>query len=205
MSDTVVLNVELKGSAGTGVAKALRNRQRVPAILYGGSEQLMLSVLSKDFVKEYSKGNLQSRIVVLALNGTEVRAITKDVQLHPLTDLPIHIDFQQIVGDTPVKVLVRVKILNADKCPGIKKGGVLTIVHRAILLMCDPDHIPLFVEIDISSLEIGRSVHIGDLNLGDKLVPVDKRNFAILSISGRAEEEKISTEQTATTQSAATT
>lgn len=186
----LTLEVEKKNLAGSGAARALRKVGRVPAVIYGGKEDIMISLSSKDLLKEYLKGGLESKLVNLDFGQSKVRAITRLVQLHPVTDMPIHVDFQEISADKMIKISIRLKVINEDKCPGIKRGGVMNTVHRFIEFRCHPDHIVPMIEVDVAGLEIGGSIHINDLNLSDKLQPIDKSNFVILSISGRAEENE---------------
>jgi large subunit ribosomal protein L25 len=112
------------------------------------------------------------------------------VQTDPVTDNPIHVDFQLIKENVPIKVAVRVKVINKDKSPGIKRGGILNIVRKYISLNGIPKNIPEYLEIDIAGFEIGRNVHINDIVLSEDVVPVDKNNFTILTIAGRVEEKE---------------
>ena len=197
MTETITFSAEYKDKKGKGAARELRIQHRIPAIVYGGKEEVMLSLLSKDFVKEYSKGNIQSRLVELELGGKKITVIPREVQTHPVTDAPVHIDFQEVTEGTVIKVAIHVKVLNEEKCPGIKKGGVLNVVQRFISFHCRPDSIPKHLSIDISGLEIGRSLHINDITLPSGIKPIDKSNFVILSISGRAEEKEGASETAA--------
>lgn len=150
----------------------------------------MISLIYKDFLKEYHKGNLSSRLLEVKLGKKILKVISREVQTDPVTDNPIHIDFQLIKENIPIKVSVRVKVINKDKSPGIKIGGILNIVRKYISLNCIPQNIPEYLEIDISGFEIGRNVHISDLILPEGVVPVDKDNFTVLTIAGRVEEKE---------------
>ena len=149
---------------------------------------MSISINAKEFLQEYSKGSIQSKLIELSLEDKKITAIPRSVQVHPVTDIPQHIDFQEIGKDTSVKVSVHLKILNEDKAPGIKKGGALNVVQRIIPCYCHPKNIPSHLEVDIGALEIGTSLHINDIKLPEGLMPVDKSNFAVLSLSGRIEE-----------------
>jgi large subunit ribosomal protein L25 len=189
MTELALIGEEKKGS-GTGSARALRKEGKIPAIIYGFDENHMISLIYKDFLKEYQKGNLSSRLLEVKLGKKILKVISREVQTDPVTDNPIHIDFQLIKENIPVKVAVRVKVINKDKSPGIKIGGILNIVRKYISLNCIPQNIPEHLEIDISGFEIGRNVHISDLVLPEGVVPVDKDNFTILTIAGRVEEKE---------------
>ncbi|WP_236870492.1 50S ribosomal protein L25/general stress protein Ctc [Candidatus Bandiella numerosa] len=189
MTELALIGEEKKGS-GTGSARALRKEGKISAIIYGFDENHMISLIYKDFLKEYQKGNLSSRLLEVKLGKKILKVISREVQTDPVTDNPIHIDFQLIKENIPVKVAVRVKVINKDKSPGIKIGGILNIVRKYISLNCIPQNIPEYLEIDISGFEIGRNVHISDLVLPEGVVPVDKDNFTILTIAGRVEEKE---------------
>ncbi len=184
----LTLAVERKELSGSGTARALRRAGRIPAILYGGDKEVMVSLMTKELTKEYLKGGLESKLVTLDFGDSKMRAITRSIQLHPVTDMPLHVDFQEISGDKMVKISIRLKVVNEDKCQGIKRGGVMNMVHRFVEFKCHPDHIVPVIEVDVAGLEIGRSIHIHDLKLSDKLQPTDRSNFVLVSISGRVED-----------------
>jgi large subunit ribosomal protein L25 len=188
MVELVLAGEEKKGS-GTGNSRALRREGKLPAIIYGFDENHMISLIYKDFLKEYHKGNLLSKLVNIKLGTKSLKVIPRHVQIDPVSDAPIHVDFQLIKDSVPIKVDVRVKVINQDKSPGMKKGGILNVVKKYISLNCIPKNIPGYLEIDISGFEIGKNIHINDLELPKGVIPVDKSNFTILTIAGRVEEK----------------
>lgn len=188
MQTSIEFKAETRNGSGTGVARATRRAGMIPAIIYGLGQQHTIAVSSKEFVKEYLKGGIMSKLATLDLDGKKVNVITRDVQIHPVTDNPIHIDFQQIDEAKPIKVSVRIKVLNEQKCASIKRGGVLNIVLRQAKFYCLPSQLKASIEVDITDLKIGQSVHINDVKLPEGMTPVDKSNFVILSIAGRTEE-----------------
>lgn len=233
MTQNIIFEAEYKNREGKGEARKLRKEEKIPAVVYGGKNgEYMIAVGSKDFLQEYNKGGIRSKLISINIgnglnlptikidnkniskgnnkkNNTQnqkdtnkknekqhiskdhikLMAIVRDVQIHPVTDYPVHIDFQEVSSDTLVRITVRIKVLNESVCPGVKKGGVLVVSKRKIDCMCYPEHIPACLEIDVSSLEIGKSIHINDIKLSDKIKPLDKSNFTILSIAGQTEEE----------------
>ncbi len=195
MTELILIGEEKKGS-GTGSARALRREGKIPAVIYGFSENHMISLVYKDFLKEYQKGNLLSKLLDIKFGKKTLKVIPRDVQIDPVTDNPIHVDFQLIKDTVPIKVAVRVKVINKDKSPGIKRGGILNIVRKYISLSGIPKNIPEYLEIDISGFEIGRNVHINDIVLSKDVVPVDKDNFTVLTIAGRVEEQEEEQEET---------
>jgi large subunit ribosomal protein L25 len=189
MNNKLVINASIKDNNGTGAARHIRSTGRIPAIIYG-FDQTMISISYKEFIKEYFKGDIMSQITYLKLNDIEIPALIRDVQIDPVTDNPIHIDFQQISFDKPIKIKLGISVINENKCIGIKKGGVLNIVQRFLDFYCMPDKLIKSLPVDISDLQIGHSIHISDLKLPEGITPVTKTDLAILSISGQTEEEK---------------
>ncbi len=188
-------DVERKTKSGKEAARGERKLSRVPAVIYGGADTAMVSLPEKEFLLEYYKGGLQSKVISLNFckssddvceENLTKRVVVRDIQLHPVTDKPLHIDFQEIRAGAKVKIQIPVKIVNAKLCHGLKIGGVLNCVRRSVAFYCDPNCVPDCIEIDVSELEIGASVHINDLKLSSSLIPVDKKtNFALVSIMGR--------------------
>lgn len=184
----ISISADIKKEVGKSSARALRRIDRIPAVIYGGKEVVMASLVLKDFLKEYTNGSIQSKIIELDFGSSKITTILKSIQFHPVTDVPEHIDFQEVSENSIVKVAVRVIILNEDKCPGVKKGGVLNIPKRSVVLYCPPVSIPAKIEVDVIKLEIGHNIHINDIQLPLNVRPIDDSNFVIASISGRVEE-----------------
>jgi large subunit ribosomal protein L25 len=198
MTELIFATEERKGS-GTGSSRAIRRDGKIPAVVYGFNENYSISIDYKEFLKEYHKSNLLSKLYDMQVGKKKLKVIPREVQIDPVSDNPIHIDFQLIKEDVPVKISVRVKVINQDKSPGIKRGGVLNIVKRIIRLNCIPKKIPEFLEVDVSGFEIGQNVHISDLKLEDGVVPIAHDNFTIVTIaSGRTEEKEDEVVQEAT-------
>jgi large subunit ribosomal protein L25 len=188
MQKSIQFRAENRGHTGTGSARAARRLEKIPAIIYGLGQEHKIEISSKEFVKEYLKGGISSKLATIELEGKKINVITRDVQVHPVTDNPIHIDFQQIDPTKQIKVSIRLKVVNEQKCVSIKRGGVLNIVLRQAKFYCLPQHIRSSIEVDISNLKIGQSIHINDINLPEGIIPVNKSNFVILSLAGRADD-----------------
>ncbi len=194
MAESIKIKAELKESNGKGIARALRREGRVPAIIYGGShKEMMISLAKNEFIKEYNKGNIQSKLFEIELANETITAIPRHVQVDPVTDFPIHADFQEVSKDTTVKVSVNVKVINEEKSPGIKRGGVLNVAFRSITVYCHPTNIPENLIVDVLTLEIGKNIHINDIELPKGVTPLDKTNFVVASISGRSESAEAET------------
>ncbi len=194
MTELVRFNAELKENVGKGPSRAFRREDKIPAIIYGEKEEnVMVAIPLNKFRSEYEKGNLKTKLVEIDLGKEIITAIPKDIQFHPVTDMPVHIDFRRVNKNTIIRMEIRIKIINEDKSPGVKKGGVINLVHRSIHMLCDPARIPHCIEVDIAGLEIGKNLHIHSIKLPEGVEPVDKANFTVVSIVGRAAEEAATT------------
>ncbi len=189
------LKIEIRDGAGTGPARAVRRLAKIPAVIYGaGEENQAVSCEHKEFFKQMNRAGFFTRLFTLEGVGAPIRVIVKDVQLHPVTDQPLHVDFMRVNKDSRIDVAVPVHFINQEKSPGIKRGGILNIVSHVLHLICNPDHIPESIVIDLAGLEINNSIHIHDIKLpeGAKLrASQDLTLAAIVAPSGgeKASEE----------------
>ncbi len=187
---SLVFSANVRDRSGTGSSRAIRREDRIPSVVYGDEKSnLCVSVDFAQFYKEYMKGNIRSKIATLELHDQKIMALIKDVQVHRVTGLPVHIDFLRVNADSYVRVAINVRINGADQCSGIKRGGVLNVVYRAIPFFCKPHAIPVHFDVDVTDLEIGKSLHINDIELPDGLKPVNKENFVVVSLVGREKDE----------------
>ncbi len=154
---------------------------------------MSIALSLKEVTLEYARGRFRSRLVDIKLdNNQTVKALPKDLQFNPVTDVIEHVDFIKVEPGMSLHVMVPVKFSGQDKSPGIKRGGVLNIVRHEIEFVCSPEAIPTQIEVSVGALDIGSSVHIKDVVLPKDVVPVIKRNFTIATVAGRrAEEEEV--------------
>jgi large subunit ribosomal protein L25 len=132
----------------------------------------------------YLKGRFLSTIFVLDVDGKKQRVIPREVQLHPVTDVPVHADFMRLVEGARIKLYIPVHFKNQDESPGIKKGGVLNIVRHEIEFYCPADKIPQFIDADLKGFDIGDSLHISAIKLPDGIKPViSTRDFTVATIA----------------------
>jgi large subunit ribosomal protein L25 len=194
MSDMLSLPAEARNRAGKGASRALRREGRVPAVVYGGNEEpLGIHVEEKELRRQLGTGHFFNSIVEIAVNGATMRTLPKDVAFHPVTDRPLHADFLRISKDHKVHVNVPVHFVNEAASPGLKRGGVLNIVRHELDLICDPEKIPEEIQIDVTGLEVGASIHISHVALPDGAnSAISDRDFTIATIvapSGLRSEE----------------
>ena len=189
MTETLRFEANIKEAAGKGSARAARRAGMVPCVMYGGKEgQLMFSLQANKLDAEIKKGGFRTKLVDIVVGGKTITTLPKEIQLHPVTDMPEHIDFLRIGKDTLVKVGVTIKVVGEERSPGVKRGGVVNIVHRTVMFECHPSSIPHYIEVDVSALEIGHNLHISKISLPKGVKPVDKADFTVVSITGRTEE-----------------
>jgi len=137
-------------------------------------------------------GHFQSTIFILDLDGAKTRVIPRQVQLDPIRDFPIHVDFLRLSKDALVTVEVPVRFLNEAASPGLKRGGVLNVVRHEIQVRCPSDAIPDHFDVDLTGLEIGDAVHISAITLPQGVRPTTtERDFTVATIVGRAAEEAV--------------
>ncbi len=185
MSEQIVFRAERREKAGTGPARAVRRQGKIPAIVYGGKEPPeMIAIGFNEFQRAVVRNpRLTSSVVILELDGRRIPAIPREVQLHPVTDLPLHIDFLRAEAGARIEVEVPVVFVGQEQCPGLRRGGVLNIVRRAIEVECPIDAIPEQIEVDLSGFDIGDSVHISQVKLPEGVEPtIRDRDFTICVI-----------------------
>jgi large subunit ribosomal protein L25 len=198
MAEAIELKAHTRGRTGTGGARAVRREGRIPGIIYGGSDKpLNISLETKEVSKQISTGHFQSTVYMLDMDGTKIRAIPRGVQVDPIRDFPIHVDFLRLAKNASVDVDVPVHFLNEAASPGLKRGGVLNVVRHEITLRCPADNIPDSIKVDLTGTEIGDSVHISAVKLPEGAVPtITDRDFTIFTIAGRGADEAEAEETT---------
>jgi large subunit ribosomal protein L25 len=185
MVEMISFAAEVRAVAGKGPARALRRAGRVPAVIYGErKEQEMVSLEARALRRQLGNPHFFNTLCSLQVNGEAVRVLPRDVQLHPVTDDPLHADFVRVSAGATVTVEIPVVFVNEDVSPGLKRGGVLNIVRREIELVCPADAIPGELTVDLRPFDIGDSVHISHVALPEGARPtIADRDFTIATIS----------------------
>ncbi len=190
MSEVVSLPAEPRAATGKGPNRRLRETGRVPAVIYGGpAAPEMCVVLMKELRKQLqTNANFFNSVVELDFGDRKLRVVPRECQVHPVVDeaFPLHVDFVRATEGSTITVQVPVVFLGEERCPGLKRGGVLNVVRREIELACPIDRIPDQIEADLASLDIGESLHISAIALpaGVELTITD-RDFTIATITGK--------------------
>ncbi|PWG03274.1 50S ribosomal protein L25/general stress protein Ctc [Sphingosinicella humi] len=184
MSEQLTLSAETRDRAGKGASRAMRRQGRVPAVIYGDKQEpLSIHIEEKALVKLLNTGFFMNSVVMVDVGGKANRTLPKDVQFHPVTDRPLHVDFLRISEHAKVTVGVPVKFVNEEASKGLKRGGVLNIVRHELELVCDAASIPDEIEIDLAGLDIGDSIHISNVTLpGGAKSTIEDRDFTIATV-----------------------
>ena len=184
MRETQELRAELRDGTGKGPAYQARLKGLVPAVIYGGEDAPQnVAVDFRTLERQFQTGAFTTSLLMLDVAGKKTRVIPREVQLDPVTDRPVHVDFMRLGEGAKVRLAIPVHFRNQGDSPGLKKGGVLNIVRHEIELLCPAESIPEELIIDLAGLDIHDSVHIDDVKLPDGVKPIIRgRDFTICSI-----------------------
>jgi large subunit ribosomal protein L25 len=182
----IVLNVEVRERTGKGGARASRREEKVPGVLYGGPRgPVAVAVGANEFRKALYTGKLLGHLVTLKHGDESQPVIAKDVQFHPVTDLPVHFDLYRVEEHQLIRIAVPVHFRHQDASPGIKRGGALNIVVHELDVWAPADQIPEELVADLTGLEIGDAVRISSLAMPEGVrSAINDSEFVIATITG---------------------
>jgi large subunit ribosomal protein L25 len=185
MPEIITLSAEPRALAGKGAARAIRRAGRVPGIIYGDNEEpVPISLEPRELSRALASRSFFASLVDIQLDGGVQRTLPRDVQYHPATDAPLHVDFMRVGGHTQVTVMVPVVFTNPEMSPGIRRGGILNIVRHGIELSCPVDKIPDRLVVELNGLQIGDSIHISRVIIPEGCrTTISERDFTIASIA----------------------
>ena len=165
----IVLNVEMRERTGTGGARVDRREGLVPGVLYGGDKDpVAISVKMNEFRKALYTGKLLGHLVTLKYGAETQPVIAKAVDMHPVTDVPMHFDLYRVDAHQQIKINVPVHFVHHDEAPGIKRGGTLNVVFHDVQVSCHADQIPEELVVDLTGLDIGATIRVSDLKVPGK-------------------------------------
>ncbi len=184
MSENTQWAVQSRTGNGKGAARALRKQGLTPAVLYGNKEEPVLLSLPENELWQYlNRPGFKTHIFELLVDDKPHQALARDVQFHPVTDRPLHVDFLRVSDTTRVAVQVPVHVINEGKSPGLKRGGVLNVVRHRVELLCYAQSIPESITVDLEGSKIGESIHISQVPLPDNVVPTIERDFTVVTVA----------------------
>jgi large subunit ribosomal protein L25 len=163
---TKIFNVSQRQKCGTGAARAVRRQDMVPGIVYGNKQEpVMIAMSSKDITIEYTSKRFFATLYQLDVDGKKVDVLVKDIQLHPVTDKALHIDFIRVDKNALITVAIPVRYINEDKSPALKRGALLNIINHELEVKCPPHAIPLEIVVDLNGIEGSKSIHLEEIEL----------------------------------------
>ncbi len=185
MTELFQIEAEKRTLIGKGNSRANRNQGKIPGIIYGEKQDpILITVEQKKLKMAIENAGFFSKQCEIKIDNNIFKVLPKDLQLHPVKESIIHIDFLRVGENTMLTIFVPVKFINENKCDGIKQGGVLNIVRREIEVKAPIQKLPEFIEADLEGLDIGDSIHISSVKLTDEVVPTIKdRDFTIATIA----------------------
>lgn len=175
---TLTISGKLRTETGKSSSRLLRNSENVPCVIYGGQENIHFYSHKNNF-----KGLIytpDAHIVNLELEGKNVKVALKEIQFHPVTDEIMHIDFVQVFDDKPV--VIDIPLMTTGDSPGVKAGGKLRVKLRKLKVKGLISNIPELLKVDISRLNIGQSVKVGDLSY-DGIELLDSKKSLVLAVA----------------------
>ena len=188
---SIQLNADLRKVAGKGVTRAIRNKNNIPAVIYGGKKDpVAIELDGRNFEILIKKPGLRTKLFEISVSSNKENAMLVDIQYHPVSDRVVHVDFKRIDVKSPVSVVVPVEIINTEISKGIKLGGVLNFAVRKVSITGLIENIPEKIIIDALDLNIGDSIHGSDLKLPDGItLGLHQAELAFATIGGKMAEE----------------
>ncbi|MEM6305633.1 MAG: 50S ribosomal protein L25/general stress protein Ctc [Pseudomonadota bacterium] len=179
------LEAQVRTGTGKGAARQARRDGMVPGIVFGGdADPLPINIPFNKLLKMLKAGRFKSTLFNMKVEGhDDVRVICRDVQRHVVKDLPTHVDFMRLKRTSKVNLFINVEVAGEDDCPGLKNGGVLTLLRPEVELVVTAAEIPESITVDISGLEIGDSATIANVELPSGAKPTIDRDFVIAQIA----------------------
>ena len=198
--DLIELKTKIRTTTGNGPARRLRVSGQIPAVLYGPkTEPVLLSVDKSDLELLFKKGGIGQVVLNLVIqkNGETLTmpAMIKELQTHPVSRNFIHVDFYEIKMDQ--KITAKIPVITTGKAKGVELGGILQIIRRELEVECLPLAVPGSIEIDISGLDIGDSIHVRDIKLEGEIEFLEEDDYTVVTVlSPKMEEEPEEEEET---------
>ena len=184
MADITEINAEMRSRVGKGSARAARRAGRIPAVIYG-DKQPPMSIEIEDRVvrKVINEPGIFGRLLNIMVDGKPTMVLTRDIQFHPVSDAPLHMDMLRVAASSKVAVGIPVEFINHEKSPGLKIGGVLNIVRHEVELNCPAASIPEKITVDLDGVKIGETIHISAITLPEGVEPtITDRDFTVATM-----------------------
>jgi large subunit ribosomal protein L25 len=166
MAISFELNAEPRTDTGKGASRRLRHAGKVPAIIYGGNKDPEALTLShNELQRNLEQEAFYSHILTIKTGGSTTSAILRDLQRHPSRPVILHVDLQRVTADEELRTQVPLHFIGEEKNAAIKAGGLLSHELTEVEIECLPKHLPEFIAIDVSGMDIGDTLHLSDLQV----------------------------------------
>jgi len=162
---TIEFSATKRNAQGTGASRRLRKAGRVPGIVYGYSEPMMVELDHNNLYHALRKEAFHASILTMDCEGKKEMVLLRDFQMHPFRQQVLHIDFERVLADKKIHMKVPLHFTSADNSPGVKAGGVVSHVLSELTIACLPADLPKFIEVDLANLTLGHSIHVSDVKL----------------------------------------
>ena len=185
MAEVETVPASPRESAGKGSARQARRDGLVPAVIYGNKEEpIMLTLERRVLSKELTNPQFYIQLVDIEIDGAKHRVLPRDVQFHPVSDTPMHVDFLRFDPNRKITAAVPVAFEGESESPGLKGGGVLNVVRYEVEVLCTADNIPPELILHLAGLEVGDSLHASSISLPDGVeFVISDRDFTIATIA----------------------
>ncbi len=185
MKEVRTLEIQSRERAGKGSSRAARRDGLVPAVIYGDKKDpLMINIKRNDLVRILNRGGFMTHVLDLKINGDAHRVLPRDLQRHPVTEAPLHVDFLRLSAGATIEIDVPVTFIRSEESPGLARGGVLNVVRHAIEVIAPMDAIPEGFTVSLEGLDIGDSVHVSSIPMPEGVVlTITDRDFTVATIA----------------------
>ena len=184
MSDNTSIDATLRSRVGKGSARAARRAGRIPAVIYGDKQTpLSIEMEERMIRRDIHEPGIFGRLLDVNVEGKTTTFLIRDIQMHPVTDEPMHMDMLRVGKSSTVAVGVPVEFINHEKSPGLKIGGVLNVVRHEVELNCPAGNIPEKITVDLDGIKIGDSIHISAIPVPEGVTPtITDRDFTVATL-----------------------
>ena len=185
MADIIEIDAAPREGSGKGAARAIRRQGLVPGVVYGAKKEPMkISLDPLRLFKELNTGHFFLNRYNLTVDGDIQQVMPRDVQFHPVSEQPLHVDFLRVTGKTRITIDIPCEFTDEEECEGLERGGVLNVVRHEIEVHTTVDNIPEQLVFSLKGLDIGDSVHISNTAMPEGVTPViDDRDFTVATIA----------------------
>ncbi|MGB1933572.1 MAG: 50S ribosomal protein L25/general stress protein Ctc [Candidatus Puniceispirillaceae bacterium] len=184
MSDITQIDATMRSRVGKGSARAARRAGKIPAVIYGDKQApLSIEMEARVVRKVIYEPGIFGRLLNINIDGKNNTVLTRDIQMHPVSDEPLHMDMLRVGASSTVSVAIPVEFINHELSPGLKIGGVLNVVRFEVEMNCPAGDIPEKITVDLDGIKIGDSIHISAIPLPEGATPtITDRDFTVATL-----------------------